>query len=1264
MVTSTFTAAAPRRAFSVPNDLTVLDTQPVFDGDELDYIHYHLVEREGGRTYEVHRVVRLAMLRYLPAQLQHDPAIIGKMQSALNGFYKASVKTDFVYLAANITDPPVGVAQFYGVVSVAQDRQTAVEHSALGMQALQGALADFRQVIFAPPSPEITGWLVRTMREAPYAVTVVGHPDPRETARRPEVTGQAFAARPQGRDAAYDEQQIEKLFRAMRAAGHGFVFQVMGSRVPQDHLAQLLAGVAEEASVWKSRQSGTKAVSFNLAVPIMLSAAINRQAALGYTEQQSRSYSRGIGMSHAHTEGTSESETVGGAQTWGVSHNVGKAHTEGVAHTSGVAVTQGVAHTDGMAHTEGQSESWGESHAIGVAKTHTETSSWADGMSESHSTGAGSSWGESVSDSAGSSWGAGAAFSSSHAEGAQSGWDASESAGGSHSMSESAAHSTGMSGNVGVGIPGVVNIGGGASEGVTHGFAAADATSWGSSSGVSGGQSMTDTSGQSMSFNMGGSQGHTVGHSSGGFASESHGVTTSHMVGGAISDSVTNSESWGTSHGVGVSQADTQSQADTRSSAVTYSSATTRSSSDTVSESWGESYARTSSWARSAGTSEADTVGLSESEAAARAQGSGIARNIGLGQAVGFSGGVVPSLGASKSYQWVDDGAAIVGELLTTQERLLREAVTQGGYLTDVYALLPSKEAVVAFEMAVRQAFGGSQDVATAVQPRYLDRGEQEYIHLHACAFTPATMEEKVQGLLEGYRHTTLLPPRMLAAFAGPGVFEEGPAILSQEELPRYAFYGEMALPKYRERGVTLGHQWTNERGRLTATPFVLAADRHFHTVFQGDTGMGKSEAAMRLAHGLATHFHRPVLVFEFGTGWRGLFDSPLSRDRFAIYQLYPGAPKPLRWPLLRVPRRIDVNNYVAALVQILANASGMGERQIGLMQQTLRYIYLHAGIPLEVEKLTNDWNTTFERKWRTVNAEEVEVIGAPAGTSLDYLSPEQYQRLIVHRSGRASVRNWILVLRQAYEKIKNNSDKQSLSGVINRLERLVQGHLEHIVGPVKTWERIPALEELPLIGPTGDEWGVTVIEGGIALDDDFVKAALFGLMLWTIYTDLRQEVATNGQPKHRVEVFIEEGNKVLSGVEQRDTGRPTTPPLFENMWRDSRKAFYLHPITQTISALSPAILASCANSFFFQSKNAQDVDQMLTHLGRSAKGVHDLPHAHHIPSLEVGTCIARLGVSMERQQIEMALMRPRMVTRRMPSDEELREWYEGRMAA
>ena len=1219
---------ALKRLFAPPDppaparfdDLEVVESRAVFDGAYLDHLVYRVREREGGRAHALHRVVRLRALRYLPAQLQSDPAVIEKTAAALAGWYRASARADLVYLVGNMVDPPVGIVQCYGVAGVAGDLETAQAYSADGLAALEAALSNFRQILLVPPEAEIGRWLLRALETAAHVVTVVGHPDPRQAPRRPDATGQAFSAAPTGKDAPYAQQQAETLLRGMCQAGHEFALLVLASRLPQAYLARLLTGIAEEASLWKSRQSGTKSLNFGFSVPILFSGAISRQQALGYTEQESQSVSRGVGVSQAHTEGTSESDTVGGASTVGYSHTVGRAHTEGVAHTTGVSVT------------EGKSEAWGTSHSTGVARAHTETRSWMDSTSESHGA------------SSGSSWSAGQAFSASHSESATAthgvGVSGAHGVSASQALGLNASVNTEVSGEIGVPLIGGVKTSVGASAGVSDTHTAGTSSTFGASVNAAHTTGAADATGTTTSF------------SAGGFASESHSVTTSHAVGGAVSDGITHSESWGTSHATG------------RSSAVTRSEATTRSSFDTTSEAWTESRAVTSSWARTRGRSEADATGYSESAALASAAGVGAARGVGYARGLGLSGGLVPSVGASKTYHWVDDAAALVGDLLARQEALLKEAVQQGGYLTDVYALLPDRRAAVAFESLVRQAFIGTQDVATAVQPRYLSPEEQAYIRLHASAFTPATVEERFAEVFDGYRHSTLLPPTMLAAYTAPALFEEGYALVSQEEIPRYAVHAEMALERYQGRGIVLGAHWSAERGRLTATPVVVTPERHFHTVFQGDTGTGKTEAAMRLALGAAMVFHRPVLVFEFGVGWRGLFDSPLPRARFALYQLYPGAPRPLRWPLLRVPRRVDAARYIAALVGIIANAGGMGERQISLFQQALRYTYLRHGVPVArlQTAIVPAWDIDLPDGYRAVREDEAAWAGAPVGTPLPDLDAARLgdadarRRLVMLRSARTPIAEVVAALYAAFQRLKNNADQQALTGVILRLERIAQ--LEAIVGPAGPAEALVPLEEIALLGPPGDQWGVTVIEGGRSLDDDFVKSAIFGLMLWTVYTDATAVLQEGEAARQRIEVFIEEGNKVLSGVETQEQREAHTPELFVSMWRDSRKALYLHPITQTISALDPAILASCGNAFFFQSKNPKDADQILHHLGRSAKGMHDLAYQHHIPGLEVGACIYRFALSTTRQEIEMGLMRPCMVARRTPTDDELRAWY------
>ena len=107
----------------------------------------------------------------------------------------------------------------------------------------------------------------------------------------------------------------------------------------------------------------------------------------------------------------------------------------------------------------------------------------------------------------------------------------------------------------------------------------------------------------------------------------------------------------------------------------------------------------------------------------------------------------------------------------------------------------------------------------------------------------------------------------MLAAYTCPNLFEEGTAVTIQEKLPPLAFYPE--LPGE----VVLGHQVSPETGDLTLAPLRLSRDAHFHTAFCGDTGYGKSVAAVRLAYETTLHWQLKTIVLDFGAGWRQLLE-------------------------------------------------------------------------------------------------------------------------------------------------------------------------------------------------------------------------------------------------------------------------------------------------------------------------------------------------------------------------------------------------------
>ena len=229
------------------------------------------------------------------------------------------------------------------------------------------------------------------------------------------------------------------------------------------------------------------------------------------------------------------------------------------------------------------------------------------------------------------------------------------------------------------------------------------------------------------------------------------------------------------------------------------------------------------------------------------------------------------------------------------------------------------------------------------------------------------------------------------------------------------------------------------------------------------------------------------------------------------------------------------------------------------------------------------------------------------------------------------------------------------------RLEQFEEGQMLRQYGP---GDDAIAIENLGLLCPPGQEedpWGVTVVEGGAEMDE-FAKAALFSLLAAVVYGDavVRRRETLAGMRFPPLQIFFEEANKVLSGVggnagSDSEKKGANVSAIWESMWRDARKYdIYLHLMAQTVSQLPPGILASCANVFVFQTKNALDRDLILPHLGKSEKGIVNTEYKRYLARIPKSFAIAKLGYSAEVLDLEPALIQPNMLRVSEPSDADI----------
>ncbi|HWT83424.1 MAG TPA: hypothetical protein VN648_32030, partial [Candidatus Methylomirabilis sp.] len=326
-----------------------------------------------------------------------------------------------------------------------------------------------------------------------------------------------------------------------------------------------------------------------------------------------------------------------------------------------------------------------------------------------------------------------------------------------------------------------------------------------------------------------------------------------------------------------------------------------------------------------------------------------------------------------------------------------------------------------------------------------------------------------------------------------------------QEATPPFAFNPNMP------GDVSVARLYSTERGELTISSLRLTPDRHFHTAFVGDTGYGKSVAAERLAFETTFRWHYRTIVLDFGQGWRKALFWPGLEGRVDIRQLHPGGVRPIRWNPLQIPKRIDPARYRTLICELFANAGRMGPRQLGFLRDRLTLLYQQNGVlpadsryELGEETLSHWASVSSEAEQAAINLARKERGLDPRSTlglKVPALEPFERQALAVHRSHHVSLAGWVTLLRQEFIKVTNAKDqasRASLQGVLLRLEPLAEGEMQRMYGP--GYDTLP-IEDLGLLGPQEDPWGVTVVEGGAEMDE-FSKSALLSLAASTLYLD------------------------------------------------------------------------------------------------------------------------------------------------------------------
>jgi len=1185
-----------------------------FSPSGVEYLWF----RDGGRL----RLLRLFRLSYIPVSYREDPDVLGKAWAMLRGLYAARV--DFAYLAAGIWTPrPIGVVQFYGAVAEGEADEEALREELTRRSAAVVAAfrAAYPQSRLAPAGTEDLRWLLEAITSFPHAVALLGQPSPRAAPKGLGRDGQTGA-----RDEEFASQQNEILFRGLAALRKDFLFVFLADRMERGALTRQLERIAREAGMWASRARGQRTVGFSIGIPIVGAVARAASAAHAYGTGETDSSAHTVSRSHTESQARSWAVTdsyarsEGGFEGWGESESWGSSWSRAVSHADSRAETVGTADTVSRSETASWARTSGSSTSTTTSVTH---------VPEVRSVAVGSGWTSgsqrSVEFSAGTAHttGSGTSFTVGRTE--------STSGSTTHTTSESLSAS--VDAGVQIGVPGVASASFGAGGSRTVGASLATSSGW------SAANSSSSTASTSSS--------HTVSSGS------SHGFSQSTSVSGSRTVTVVPAHDIvSTSTSTSSFSSETIGRAETVGTARTESRAETKGTTDATTEAWGtfQAYSRSHSWGRSwsetwghavtrgetRGT--ADTVGTADTTG--RAEGVSRGQQVGGAETGAWSFGLVPSWSVSRTWQVEEDQIDQVARLLRLVEAQLERAAAEGAYRGSAYLLVREEEALRAAAALAVEAFHGA-DVPTPVVPAF-GRCAAE----HARRLEPCRCPDPLQHPLGGSAAGTVLTFEQAAAYAAPGLFEEGSAVTMQEALPPLAFYPP------EEDGILVGLQYSPETGDLTDTPLVIPRARYSHAAFLADTRFGKSVAAMRMALESTAAWHMRTVVLDFGAGWRALLVAPRLAGRVDFYSLSPGGPRPLRWNPLQVGRRIHPEVQWRAFCDVFGAVARLGvRRQIGELRDALRRVYLDAGVLVDDPALPPAWRRAREDEEEVLARARAER-GLPqerrAGLPLEELEPFERQALAAHRSRRVGLADLYAALEERLRAIpaRDATLRGVVEGILYRLHPLVQGAAARQYAP---GEDTVEIEEIAM------PWGLAVIEGGADLDE-FSKAFLLGWMGWRLWRDMvaRRQAGGALQP---MQIFFEEANKIFNGPQapaEEEGGGSYVAEQFAVMWRDSAKyGCYLHVIAQSPSLLPRGILSSCSIVFIGQLKDPEDARAAMALLERSEAGFVDEPYRRLIRRLGVGQFLVRLAYG-EMSRLEPVLTRPLMVVLPEPTDEEI----------
>lgn len=718
----------------------------------------------------------------------------------------------------------------------------------------------------------------------------------------------------------------------------------------------------------------------------------------------------------------------------------------------------------------------------------------------------------------------------------------------------------------------------------------------GSSKGA--GSNVSNTHGESHSISENASE--TIGRTEGG----SHGDSTSWSTGESENKgtSFSKNSSSGTTETMGLNltpqgMGGSYSLSINNANSVGYGTSTSKGitnsegggTSDSIS--WSDSNSITQGKGVSDGTNDGWSIGNSTNT------GSSFGKGISDSRGFGMNSGLNIGFNMSKSYQWVDKTVEYICELLTEQNKRLKQMKNgDGGFFVDMYIATDTPEHQKALEGVAQVTWVNRSAMIDMLRLETPSIAEQKQLGMHLQALSPCmdivVNPKNPSGYY--YKYSSVLTSTELAGYCHPPRITIGGLDNAMEDLPNY-----FNVPtNRRNKEIAIGKCLAPARfsyemslkcgnGYATDFPFGIGSDEMHHAFISGASRSGKSVLATTAVLNMynnAPYIDRygnkkkkRILVLDPKGEWRKV-GPLLPKGTFKFYSV--GKPNfhPLRMNLLRVPVNVHPYNYYNLVVSHFCSAYGLLDRAIAEI----------SGIIYDLYEKNDVFGHEEDPAWANEHSKNVTL-------------EDVYNQIVIKLN-----------------KARENRDQHGAEAFQTYLTRLDMYHRPHSCEYVMFCNRGGASADI-LLGK--DDF--TVVESN-GLSEKSMRF-FFILLMNSIY-----EYALNSGPEgfytnsYETVIVLEEANSVLISNEKDEAGQQSIQRFNEIIDKSASLGLFIWTITQKIASMPKSVIAN--SGIMFIGRTAQKDDGQVAGAALGFEEKRDFEFFKLLPRMSTGMFIAKVS--------------------------------------